>query len=163
MPTRRGQSEAAPPRESHLNIRTWFFSGKTQLDFHVKIDPWSIRKKFQTRSWSRFANKNRWPISKQKSGIDFDRKIADRFSYENRIPIFRSICGAGCKTVFQSRIDFKMKFGDRFWSGNRWSIPEWKSITDFSGIIFNRDHDRDENFQIKVWLKNFNQSPLKIF
>jgi len=44
-----------------------------------------------------------------------------------------------------------MKFGDRFWSQNRWSIPEWKSITDFSGTVFDRDRDRE--FKIKIGIR----------
>jgi hypothetical protein len=98
---------------------------------------------FKSRSWSRSANENRWSISKLKSLTDFDLKIADRFSYGNRIPIYRSVCVLAAQTGFQSLIDFKMKFADRFWSGNRWSILRSKSITDFTGIIFDRDHNRD--------------------
>jgi len=46
--------------------------------------------------------------------IDFDLKIADRFSYENRDPILRSVCTYGPETGFQSLIDLKMKNADRF-------------------------------------------------
>ena len=51
---------------------------------------------------------------KLKSEIDFDLKIADRFSYENRIPISRSVGVVAVQTGFQSLIDFKMKNADRF-------------------------------------------------
>jgi hypothetical protein len=98
---------------------------------------------------------NRWSISKCKSLIDSEIKIADRFSYENRDPILRSVCTYGPETGFQSLIDFKMKFADRFWSGNRWSIPEWKSISDFSGAVFDRDRDRDCSFKTADRFENW--------
>jgi hypothetical protein len=41
-----------------------------------------------------------------KSLIDFKIKNGDRFSYENRDPIFRSAGISGPETVFQLRIDF---------------------------------------------------------
>jgi len=168
----RGDAHAAgaePPRASQRYSFS-VFSEKPQQDFQVKIDPWSIRKNFQSNSWSRFANKNRGSIWKRISGSDFHFKIGDRFSEKNRIPILRSVCIVVRETVFQSRIDFKMKFGDRFWSGNRWSILIWKSDRDQSGSDFqSRSWSRwkfsnqglmkffqskfAQNFSIKVWLK----------
>jgi hypothetical protein len=74
-----------------------------------------------------FFRKNRDPVFRSKSitgfsGAVFDRdhdrdcsfKIADRFSYENRDPILRSVSTCGPETVFQSLIDFKMKNANRF-------------------------------------------------
>jgi len=57
---------------------------------------------------------NRRSISKCKSLIDYEIKIADRFSYENRDPILHSVCTFGHETVFQTLIDLKMKNADRF-------------------------------------------------
>jgi len=57
---------------------------------------------------------NRIAIEKQKPRIDFDLETGDRFSYENQDPILRSVCFFIPETIFQSRIDFKMKNGIRF-------------------------------------------------
>jgi hypothetical protein len=58
--------------------------------------------------------KFRDPIRKWKSRSGFDPEIADRFSYENRIPICRSDCGNSMRAVFSSLIDFEMKIDPRF-------------------------------------------------
>jgi hypothetical protein len=46
---------------------------------------------------------------------------------------------------------------------NRDPVEKLKSDRDRSGKVFDRNHDRDENFQIRVCLKKFYQGPVKIF
>ena len=106
---------------------------------------------FWSRSLLPLVHENRWSISKWKSLTDCDPEIADRFSYENRIPIFGSVCNSGSEIIFQSLIDFKMKFADRFRNENRSPIfPErfligimiaihkWKSLIDLKTKIDSR-------------------------
>ena len=87
--------------------------------------------RFYRKNRNRFCNQNRiaidpdWfliaimiAIAVLKSGsdcemkieIDFEIKIADRFSHENRDPISRSVCTCGPETVFNR---------DRFQDENR--------------------------------------------
>jgi len=73
---------------------------KSLIEFTMKIDPRFFRKSFWSGSWSRLQSGNRWSFSKWKTLIDFDLKIADRFAYENRSPIYRSDCGNAMWTVF---------------------------------------------------------------
>jgi hypothetical protein len=68
--------------------------------------------------------------------IDYEIKIADRFSYENRDPILRSVCTCGPEPVFQSLIDLKMQNADRFPDQNRSPIfPERFSIAIVIAIV----------------------------
>jgi len=129
-----------------------YFSGS---DFDPEIADRFFRNGFWSGSWSRLQLQNRWSILKCKPRIDFEIKIADRFSYKNREPILGSVCTWDPQTVFQSLIDFKRKFADRFWSGNRGSISIWKSISDFSGTVFDRDRDHDFDLEIADRFENW--------
>jgi hypothetical protein len=52
-----------------------------------------------------------------------------------------------------------MKTADRFYRQNRDPIPKQKSIPDFSGSIFNRDHHCDYHLQIVIWFSKQNRNP----
>jgi hypothetical protein len=97
---------------------------------------------------------NRDPIAARKSLIDFEIKIEDRFSYANRDPISRSVCNCSPKTGFQSLIDFEIKIADRFSYENRDPVARSKSVTDFSGLVFYRDHGCNCSFKITIRLQN---------
>jgi hypothetical protein len=66
----------------------------------------------------------------------------------------RSVSTCGPKTGFQSQIDFEIEIANRFSHENRDPIFRSKSITDFSGTVFDRDHDRDCLFKIGNRLRN---------
>jgi hypothetical protein len=53
-----------------------------------------------------------------------------------------------------------MKITDRFYRQNRDPVSKQKSIPDFSGSIFNRDHHRDYRLQIAIRFSNQNQDPV---
>jgi len=59
--------------------------------------------------------------------------------------------------AFQSRSVFLKKIGIRFFPENRSAIENEKPDRDFSGIVFNRDHHRDEFFKIGDRLKMKNR------
>jgi hypothetical protein len=52
-----------------------------------------------------------------------------------------------------------MKTAYRFYRQNRYPISKQKSITDFSGSIFNRDHHRDYHLQITIRFSKQNRNP----
>jgi hypothetical protein len=87
---------------------------KTQIDFVGKT---GIRFSHENRSAifpERFLIAIVIAIAISKSGSDFQMKIADRISYENRDPILRTVCTFCSRTGFPSRIDFEMEIGIRF-------------------------------------------------
>ena len=109
----------------------------------IMVAVWKPDRDFVFENGDRFSRKNRWSIWKKNSGIDFILKNGIRFLEKNRGSILRSTCGFWFVTVFWSMSDFIFENGDRFWDQNRWSISVRKSDRDFSGMIFDRDHDRD--------------------
>jgi len=56
---------------------------------------------------------------------------------------------------------FSSKPAENFKTGVRLKIVNQGLID--PQTVFNRDRDRDENFKIKAWLKNKNQSPVENF
>jgi len=74
---------------------------------------------FDRDHWCVFHFKNRIRFEKKNSLIDYEIKIADRFSYENRDPILRSISDFIPGTGFQSQIDLSIESGDQLWDQNR--------------------------------------------
>jgi len=120
----------------------------------IKIGYRFFRNGFQSRSWLRLRFQNRDPVAERKSQIDFEIKIEDRFSWENRDPVSRSVCTCSPGTGFQSLNDCEIKIEDRFSHENQDPVCRSKSVADFSGTVFDRDHGCDYGFKIGIRLQN---------
>jgi hypothetical protein len=55
------------------------------------------------------------------------------------------------------RIGFWSRSWSRLHFQNRDPVAKWKSITDFSGTVFDRDRDRDCSFKTGIRLRNENR------
>jgi len=107
------------PKSVKLGKQSLIFPVKSRIVYQFKIGSRLIRISFPVAIVI--------AINKWKSLIDLKTKIADRFSCENRIPIFRSVNIIVSQTGFlsrsiskdKSRIGFDLKNGDRFRNKNR--------------------------------------------
>jgi hypothetical protein len=65
---------------------------------------------------------------------------------------------SGVRPLFFTRIEYhpalRDSFMDRFFRKDRDPFFRSKSITDFSGLVFNRDRDRDFSFKIADRFEN---------